>query len=131
MEEVIEEEVSRERMIQRVEKCQPRKWSEDCLARIFSWFKEYDLLRKQGMQESQTGKEKMRQQHRMTVMTHMASKINSKSRVGASSSWSVSELLVADCQQAWLHPGWEDTMLRWYKGLYEVKQKDWGKRMEV
>ena len=51
-------------MVWRVKKYQPRKWSEDCWARIFSWFREYDLQCKQGMQESQTKREEMRQQQK-------------------------------------------------------------------
>ena len=49
----------------------------------------------------------------------------------ANSSLWVSELLAADCEEAWLHPGWEDTVLRWYDWLYEMKQRDEAKRMEV
>ena len=41
------------RMVRRVKKYPPRKWCEDCWTRIFSWFGEYDLKLKQGMQESQ------------------------------------------------------------------------------
>ena len=61
-------EPSEWRMVQRVEKYQPRKWSEDCRAKIFSWFREYDLQRKKGMRESQMEKAEMRQE-RMKVMT--------------------------------------------------------------
>ena len=40
----------------RVKKYQPRKIDKDCWARIFSWFREYDLQRKQGMQEEPDGR---------------------------------------------------------------------------
>ena len=63
------------RMVQRVKKYHLRKWGDDCWERIFSWFREYELQRKQGMQESQTEKEEIRQQQRMTVMTDVTSKI--------------------------------------------------------
>ena len=44
------------------QKNQPREWVEDCWARTFSWFGAYYLQLKNGMQESQTEKEDMRQQ---------------------------------------------------------------------
>ena len=53
------------RMVQRVKKYQPRKWSEDCRERILSCFSEHDLQRRQGMRESQREEEEMRQQQRM------------------------------------------------------------------
>ena len=39
----------------------------------------------------------------------MAKKITSKGRIDADSRWWVAELL-ADCEKAWLQPGWEDIM---------------------
>ena len=33
----------------------------------------------------------------------------------AKSRWWFTELLAADCEKAWIHPGWEDTMQKWYK----------------
>ena len=86
-------------MVQRVSKYQPRKCGEDCWARIFSCFKEYNLQRKQGMHEGQTEKEEMRQQQRMRVMKDMTKKIRAKGRMDANHSyhsWWVSELLAAD-----------------------------------
>ena len=75
------------------------KMDEDCWAKIVSWFREYDLQRKQGTQESQTKQEEMRQQQRMKVMTDLTRHNNSKGRMDANNSW-VSELLVADCHKA-------------------------------
>ena len=49
----------------------------------------------------------------------------------ANNSWWVSELLPAACQEAWLHPGLEDTMLQWSIWLCEFEKKDEGKWMEV
>ena len=40
------------RMVLTGKKYQPRKRGEDCWARIFSLFREYDLQRKQGTQKS-------------------------------------------------------------------------------
>ena len=56
------------------QKYQPRKWSEDCWARIFSWFREYDLQRKESMQERKTEEEEIRRQQRMKTMADMTRK---------------------------------------------------------
>ena len=53
-----------------------------------------------------------RQLQRMNVMKDTRKKIRSKERMDANNSWWVTELLAADCEKAWLHPGWEDTVLR-------------------
>ena len=55
-------------MVRRINKFQPRKWGADCWARNLSWFREYILQRKQGMQKGSTGEEEMRQQQRMKVI---------------------------------------------------------------
>ena len=87
---------------------------------------------RKALQESQREKkEEMRQQQRMKVMTDMTRKIKPKGRMDARNSWWVSELLAADCQKAWLHPGCEDTIVRWHKWLFEMKKNDEEKRMEV
>ena len=65
----------------------PRKWSEDCWARIFSLFREYELQRRKGMQESQNEKEEMRQQQVIKIMTDMRRMIKSKGRMDAKNSW--------------------------------------------
>ena len=57
------------------------------------------------MQHGQTKKEEMRQQQTMKVHERV-------------------ELMAADCEKAWFHSGWEDTMQRWYDWLYEMKKKD-------
>ena len=89
------------------------------------------MQRKQGMQEGQTEKEEMRQQQRMKVMKDMTKKIRSKGRVDVNNSWWVSALLVTDCENAWLHPGWADIVLRWCDWLFEMKENDEVKRMDV
>ena len=58
-------------MVRRVKNMSARKWCEDSWARIFVWFREYDLQGRQGMQESQTEEVEMRQQQRMNVMTEI------------------------------------------------------------
>ena len=89
------------------------------------------MQRKQGMQEGQTEREEMRQQQRMKVMKDMTRKIRAKGRMDANHSRWVSELLATDCEKAWLHSGWEDTMQRWYDWLCEMKKNDEAKSMEV
>ena len=36
----------------------------------------------------------------------------------------VGEMLAKDCEKAWTHAGWEDTMLKWYEWLEHMKKKD-------
>ena len=48
----------------------------------------------------------------------------------AKSRWWVSELFAADCEKAWFHTGWEDTMQRWYDWLEYTKKKDEKEKME-
>ena len=40
------------------------------------------------------------------------------------------ELLAADCEEAWLHPGEEETMQKWYFWLEEMRKKDEKRKME-
>ena len=56
--------------------------------------------------------------------------IRSKGRTDAERRWWVSELLAANCEKAWIHAGWEDTLQKWYKWLEEIKKKDEKERME-
>ena len=60
----------------------------------------------------------------MQIMKDLTKKIRSKGRMDAKSRWWFPELLVADCEKAWIHTGWEDTMQKWYNWLEEVKKKD-------
>ena len=49
----------------------------------------------------------------------------------AENRWWVSEFLAADCERAWIHPGWEDTMHKWYEWLWGyMKKKDEKEKME-
>ena len=45
-------------MVQRVKQYQPRKCGDNGWARIFPWFRDFNLQLKQGMQENQTEKDK-------------------------------------------------------------------------
>ena len=75
------------RPVQRVKKYQPRKWSEDFRAGIFSCFREHDLQRKKGMRECETEEEEMRQQQRMKIMTDMTRESKFLGRLYANNSW--------------------------------------------
>ena len=73
----------------------------------------------------------MKQQQRMTTMKDLTKKIRSKGRMDDKSRCRVSELLVAeDCEKAWIHPGWEDTMQRLYEWSEEMKKEDEKDNME-
>ena len=62
----------------------------------------------------------MKQQQRMKIFKDLTKKIRSKERMGAGSRC---ELLAANCEKAWIHAGWEDTMQKWYKWLEEMKKR--------
>ena len=79
------------------------------------------------MMEGLAEEEEMKQQQRMQDMTV---KITAKGRMDASNCWWVSELLGADCEKAWLHARFEDTMQNWYDWLGYMKKKDEVKKME-
>ena len=81
---------------------------------------------KRGMQEGQTGKEEMRQQQTMKVMDDITKENRLKGRMDAIHSWWLIELLAADCEKALLHPGWEDTFLRWYECEEKRQSKEDG-----
>ena len=77
-----------------------RKRWEDCWARLFSLFREYNLLRLQSKQEELTEEEEMKQQQRMAIMKDLIKKIRSKGRMDAKNPWWVSELLAKDSEKA-------------------------------
>ena len=88
---------------------------------FFHWFRGF-AAKARGMQESQTEEEEMGQQQRVKVETDKTKRIKSKGRMDANNSWWVSELRAADCNKAWLRPGWEDTMLHWYTWQCDMKK---------
>ena len=53
-----------------------------------------------------------------------------KGRIDANNRWWVAELLAKDCEKAWTHTGWEDTMQKWYEWLAYMKRKDVKEKME-
>ena len=73
-------------------------------------FREYILQRLQIMQEELTEEEEMKPQQRITIMKDLIKIIRSKGSMDAKNRWWVSELLAKDCEKAWNHTGWEDTM---------------------
>ena len=63
-------------------------------------------------------------------MKDLIRKISSKVRMDAKNRWWVSELLAADCEKAWIHTGWEDTMQKRYNWLEEMQKRDENENME-
>ena len=82
------------------------------------------LHRQQSKQEELTAEEEMKPQQRMVIMKDLIRKIISKERMDAKNRWWVSEFLAADCEKAWVHTGWEDTLQQSFYWLEEMKKKD-------
>ena len=82
------------------------------------------MQRQQSKQEELTEEEEMKQQQRMVIMRDLMWKIRSTERVDAENRWWFSELLAAECEKAWIHTGWKDTVQKWYYWLEDVKKKD-------
>ena len=57
----------------------------------------------------------MKRQQRMKIMKDMTKKIRSKARMDAENRWWVAVLLAEDYEKAWIRPGWEDTVQKWYE----------------
>ena len=74
--------------------------------------------------------EEMKQQQRMAIMKDLIKIIRSKGRMDAQNRWWVAELLAKDCEKAWTHTGWEDTMQKWFEWLEYTKRKDEKENME-
>ena len=91
--------------VRRSKKYRIGKWREDCWARLFSLFREYNLQRPQSKQEELTEEEEMKQQQRMAIMKDLMKKIRSKGRMDAENRWWVEEMLAKDCEKAWTHTG--------------------------
>ena len=88
------------------------------------------MQRRRSKQEESTEEEEMKQQQRMVIMKDLIRKIRSKGRTDAENRWWVSELLAADCEKAWIHTGWEDTVQKWYNWLEDMKKKDEKEKMK-
>ena len=85
----------------------PRNRGKVCWARIFSWLREHSFQWNKGMQAEQTEEEEVRQQTRMDVMKRMVRRMRAKGRMDVHNRWWVSELLVVDCEKAWLDTEWK------------------------
>ena len=72
----------------------------------------------------------MKQQQRVAIMKDLMKKIRSKGRMDAKNRWWVSEILATDCEKAWIHTGWEDTIQTWYERLEYTERKDEKEKME-
>ena len=72
----------------------------------------------------------MKQQQRMAITKDLIKKIRSKGRMDAQNRWWVAELLSKDCEKAWTHTGWDDTIQKWYEWLEYMKKKDEKEKME-
>ena len=68
--------------VRKSRKYRTRKWREDCWARIFALFREYNLQRLQNMHEDSTEGEEITRQESMKVMKDVTKKIRSKRKDG-------------------------------------------------
>ena len=118
------------RRVRNSRKYRIRKWGEDCWAIIFALFRECNLQRRQSKQDELTEEEEMKQQQRMAIMKNLIKTIRSKGRMDVQNRWWVTELLATDCEKAWIHTGWEDTVQKWYEWLEYKKRKDEKKKVE-
>ena len=100
------------------------------LGKNFSLFGEDNLQRLQRKQEESTGEEEMKLQQRMMIMKDLTKNIRSKERMNAKNRLWVSELLVADSENVWIHTGWDDTVQKWFEWLEEMKKMDEKEKME-
>ena len=60
----------------------------------------------------------------------MTNNIRSKGWMDAEKRWWVAELLGADSEKAWLNPGEEETMHKWYAWLEKMRKEDQKGKME-
>ena len=98
---------------------------EDYWARIFSRFREYNLQRKQCMQEGSTEEEEMKQEQRLKAVKDMIRKNRMQATVGGLlSCWLPTAKKCGSIRE------WEDTVQKWNDWLCEMKKKDAAKKME-
>ena len=72
----------------------------------------------------------MKQQQRMVITKNLMRKIRSRGKMDVENRWWVCGLLPADCEKAWIHTGWEDTMQKLYHWLEDMKKEDEKEKME-
>ena len=73
---------------------------------------------------SRQKEEEMKQQQRMAIIGDLIQKLRSNGRMDAQNRWWISELLAKDCEKAWTHTGWEETMHKWCDWLEHMKKKE-------
>ena len=100
---------------------QNKKMERRLLGKIFCLVQRvYNLQRLESKQEELEEGEEMKQQQRMRIMKDLTKKIRSKGRMDAENRCWVTELLAADREKAWIHPGWrtqcKSGMSVWKKG---------------
>ena len=66
----------------------------------------------------------------MKIMKDLTQKIRSKGRMDAESRWWLTELPAAVWVKAWLHPGEEETMQKWYAWWVKMKKEYEKRKME-
>ena len=110
--------------VRRCKKYRIKKVERRLLGKNFSFFEEYNLQRLQSKQEDSTEDEEMKQQQRMAIMKDLIKEIRSKGSMDTKSRWWVAKLLAKDCEKAWAHTGWEDTMQKWYECLEYMKKDE-------
>ena len=117
------------RMVQQVKTCQLGKWVKTAGREFLRWGIRFAARTRNAREPDGRGGDeaaaKDESHHRYDE------KIRSMDTTDANSSWWVSELLASHSKKAWLHIGWEDTVLRWYSWLYDMKKKDEGTKVEV
>ena len=59
----------------------------------------------------------------MKIMIDITKNIRSKERMDAENRWWVAELFAGDCEKAWLHPGEEETMQKWFWWLEKMTKR--------
>ena len=88
------------------------------------------MQRLQSKQEESTEEEEVKQQQRVAIVEGLTKKIRSRGRMDAKNRWWVADLLSKDCEKAWTHTGWDDTMQTWYEWLEYIKKEDEKEKME-
>ena len=91
--------------------------------------REYNLQRLQSMQEESNGRRRDEAAANDGYYEGYDEEDQIK-RMDAEIQWLVDELLAADCEKAWIHARWEDTMQKWYMWLEKMKKEDEKKKME-
>ena len=97
---------------------------ERTVGQAFALFKEYNLQRLKSICDYLTEGEEMKRQQRMMIhVGYDERKIRSRARVDDCTGRWVTEYLEADCEKAWLHPGNEEFMQKWFVWSENFKKR--------